>query len=753
MAEVLTSPDDEVLFVDYATPLGMPTLPEAIKDTLTDRAIERMRVFRVAPELHAKAVGGRSRLPISEPHARNTAIRRARAGNWILSTNTDMVFVPKAGRSLTEVVSDLTGDAYCLPRFEIPEWLWESVPRTHPGQMIGLLDEWGERIGLDEVTLGHDWILYDAPGDFQLLRRGLIDELHGFDEDMIHGWHVDSNLWKRVYNKIGEIGTLYPDIAGYHTNHNRTLTRLMAAQPTGNDLGRFVYGVEHAELPAQADTWGFAHEDVHEIRLTAPDPLPLLRAAAARGTGQTGPLITSDTREQMSVLTYDARHILPFALDPVIGEYPRASVGYVGINESTADMLARATADLGCPGRLAVDQEAANADIVVLDLGVDASTGRGPLTRDEAECLLSALRRAISKMRVRDPRPRILLINAISGVWDEWVRAQFNLSYGTFHTRIQPAELRGEGADGAIDDGVRRRLAFVTRDREAVARCIASPEEEVFSLIGEWDYSGLTADWESVDEAGAYAGSTTSRANFRTTGAVSGPTHITVEMATWTTTDGPIAPFRMRVSLDEQVLFDGVPPTVAQIVNLHAVVDLGARSEHELAIKVTMDDGASYNPRMAGGAQPWVRLGAVKCQLGIPPAMPRDTTLPMSPGSTAEACLRGIWTKTNPYGAWSLGPVGTLFLQMADDAQVVALELLGHPARGNGQSVRITAVGDSEVTTEVHGISSTTPEDYLVRLPQPCPDGAVTIVIEPSGPPAQSGEVVELRSVRLVTSA
>ncbi|MEI7794905.1 MAG: hypothetical protein WCI83_09700, partial [Thermoleophilia bacterium] len=334
MAEVLTGTDDEILFVDYHTPHGMPTLPEAIEDTLTDRAIDLMRVLRVTPEMHLAAVGDRSRLPISEPHARNTAIRRAKSGNWILSTNTDMVFVPRGEKSLTDLVAELDGEAYCLPRFEIPEWLWESVPRNDPHRMIELLHDWGERIGLDEVTLGHDWILYDAPGDFQLVRRELMEEVHGFDEEMIHGWHVDSNLWKRIYNRTGHIGTLYPDIAGYHTNHNRTLTRLMEAQSTGNDLGHFVYEVEHSSLSAQADTWGFQGVDVTEVPLRRANPMPLLKASAVRSAGQAGPLITSDTREQISVLNYDARHILPFALDPVIGEFPRPSMGYVGINDS-----------------------------------------------------------------------------------------------------------------------------------------------------------------------------------------------------------------------------------------------------------------------------------------------------------------------------------------------------------------------------------------------------------------------------------
>jgi len=773
MAEVLTGTDDEILFVDYHTPHGMPTLPEAIEDTLTDRAIALMRVLKVTPEMHMAAVGDRSRLPISEPHARNTAIRHAHPGNWILSTNTDMVFVPRGEKSLTDLVAELDGEAYCLPRFEIPEWLWESVPRNDPHRMIELLHDWGERIGLDEVTLGHDWILYDAPGDFQLVRRELMEEVHGFDEQMIHGWHVDSNLWKRIYNRTGHIGTLYPDIAGYHTNHNRTLTRLMEAQSTGNDLGHFVYEVEHSSLPAQADTWGFQGVDVTEVPLRRANPMPLLEASAVRSAGQAGPLITSDTREQISVLNYDARHILPFALDPVIGEFPRPSMGYVGINDSTAQMLAAAASELDCPGGLALgDAAARDADVVILDLGVDASTGRRALTRDEAhtarapahatsdphhggdgqQALLPALKRAIDILRARDPQPRILLINAISGIWEAWVRPQFTLSYGTFHTRIQPAELKTDLPDEPIDAWMERRLVFITRDPEELAVAISDGDGEVVDLAEGADYFGLDEAWESVDEAGAYVGSGTAYLRFRSATSMTGPVRVTVQMAIWTTSTRATTPVSLCISLDGRILFDGVPPTVAQIVNLHANTDLDGRHDHDLAVTVTMDDGSVYSPRMSGGTQPWVRLGAVSLHPAKASTLVPGEDHRMSPGSAAEMCLDGIWTKTNPYGAWNLGPSGAMRVAVPAACNAVALELLGHPGRGDAQGVRVTAKGLAEITVDIEDLSATEPRDYSIPLPASAPGGAVTLEFEAIGIPAPSGEVVEVRGLSAVSA-
>ena len=754
MAEVLTDPDDEILFVDYASPFGMPSLPEAIEDTLTDRVLERLRVFRVSPELHAAAVGDRSRLPISEPHARNTAIRRAAPGNWILSTNTDMIFVPRAGRSLSELVTDLEGDAYCLPRFEIPEWLWESVPRTAPGEMIRLLDEWGEGIGLNEVTLGHDWILYDAPGDFQLLRRPLIEEIQAFDEEMIHGWHVDSNLWRRVHNRIGDIGTLYPDIAGYHTNHNRTLTRLMNAQPTGNDLGRFVYGVRHSDLPAQADTWGFAGEDIPEIRLTRLDPWSRLRAAAARGGGQAGPLITSDTREQMSVLGYDARHVLPFALDPVIGQWPRPSVGYVGLNESTREMLGRACTELGCPGPLLDDDDAAcNADVVVIDLGLDASagpSGADHLDHPTIEGFVLRLEQTVRLLRERSPEPKILIINGISGVWEKWAHRTFNLSYGTFHTRVQPAELRADGPEDASARDALLTLVFLGRIPDPPLVTPGVAPGYVLNPVQREGIGGLGTGWESIDEDGVLvSGDETARVHFRTSTDSGESTHAVLELTSWTgTEDTHPTNIHATATLDGEVLLDENMRQVERQLSFHTEARLGARHDHTLDFEIRPESGSSYRPRISGGSDPWFRFETlVLAEPGDPTQEDViDGVLATAARTPGERLLEGWWARSDADGVWSMTEGGVLRLPAALAHGEVGLELLGHPDRA-GQAVDITATGACSVTTRIDDVPIDRPRLCFVDLPNPDTDGCARLSIQAVDAPADQGELVQVRAV------
>ena len=108
MAHLLTAETDEVIFVDYNTPDDLPTFPEAIQDTLTEQAKRHLRILRVRPSMHAR-YADRTHLQALEPIARNVAVRRSNPANrWILSTNTDMIFVPRRGRSLTTIASQAT---------------------------------------------------------------------------------------------------------------------------------------------------------------------------------------------------------------------------------------------------------------------------------------------------------------------------------------------------------------------------------------------------------------------------------------------------------------------------------------------------------------------------------------------------------------------------------------------------------------------------------------------------------------------
>ena len=103
-----------------------------------------MRVLRVRPEQHVH-LKSRTHLVALESQSRNLALRRSNPRNrWILYTNTDMLLVSRTeGESLSDILGGVPDGFYQIPRFEIPEMLWEAAfdrripPAISPSCAIG----------------------------------------------------------------------------------------------------------------------------------------------------------------------------------------------------------------------------------------------------------------------------------------------------------------------------------------------------------------------------------------------------------------------------------------------------------------------------------------------------------------------------------------------------------------------------------------------------------------------------------------
>ncbi len=358
MAEVLDDPDDELIFVDYNTPNDLPTFPEAIADTLTERCRRLLRILRIRPDVH-EAFRGRTHLVALESVSRNTAIRRANPANrWILSTNTDMVFVPRDGMpSLSGMVAGLPDGFYGLPRFDVPQALWESVDRSAPKAIIERFRLWGRRFHLNEVVHGNSLIRFDGPGDFQLMTRDDIAAIHGFHEGMVRGWHVDSNLCKRMTLLRGEIRSAENWMLGYHCDHSRQATLANQSTKIENDPDLYVFNVETPYIPEQADSWGLPDTPVEEIRLTGAH---VARCAAA--LEQALVPMTSDRYEadylpeRYNDLSYPPEHALPYIADHLTTLPLDADLGYFGGCVRTFTLFRRCCAALGFTGRILIDE-------------------------------------------------------------------------------------------------------------------------------------------------------------------------------------------------------------------------------------------------------------------------------------------------------------------------------------------------------------------------------------------------------------
>lgn len=371
LAEVMSDPDDEILFVDYNTPDDHPTFPEAIHDTLTDKAKKVLRILRIRPEQHAP-LKSKTHLVALECQSRNVALRRSNPNNrWVLYTNTDMLLVPRVeSESLSGILGGVPDGFYQIPRFELPEMLWEAAfDRRDPAGNLAKLRDWSMRYHLNQVVHNFMPMKYDALGDFQAALREDMFAIHGFDESMMLGWHCDSNLAARLALYRGRVDTLIDKVFGYHCDH----TRVAAANNKGrqtrmNDQARYIWDVSSPYVPEQAKTWGWPDVDIEEIRLDRETSYQRFTAGldAALKPAEVPYTPTSLEWQLYDDLTYDIPHTLPFVCDQML-TYPRStSVMLVATRADFVERFVTAWRAMGFTGAVLIPDECGGLPVELL---------------------------------------------------------------------------------------------------------------------------------------------------------------------------------------------------------------------------------------------------------------------------------------------------------------------------------------------------------------------------------------------------
>lgn len=469
LAELLDAPDDEILFVDYNTPDDLPTFIEAVRDTLTPRARACIRVLRVRPEAHER-FRAHTHLHVLEGIARNVAVRRSNPANrWILSTNSDVIVVPRdAGRSLSALAAGLEDGHYHVPRFELPQTAWEAFDRTDPAGMIARAGELGRRLHLDETVRTFAAHGVDSPGDFQLIRRADLFALHGFDEEMLLGWHLDSNIAHRLALVHGPARLLDGELALYHCDHTRQATPTHGAGHLENDWTRFVDAVTDPALPAQAEGWGLADVEVEEIRVDR-DPAAAYFATLERilPAANERPYEYVNLPETFNDLRYAPEHVVPYLLDLLTALPRHWSVAWYGCRPRTAALFREAWAALGFTGAIlaeegsvmagpegpvtvaARDAVLARADAFVFEFGLASSDTAGNADghdwRDADLEALTAVRTAFEALAEQEraaladgaaPR-RVILVNAVHNLFETLVTKTLTTVHTPFTTRVR----------------------------------------------------------------------------------------------------------------------------------------------------------------------------------------------------------------------------------------------------------------------------------------------------------------------------
>ena len=224
---------------------------------------------------------------------------------------------------------------YGLPRFELPEWLWERLPRSDPGHVLAELGRLGPLLHLDEPTLSNEWIRFDAPGDFQLCLR----------ED----FYADRRLRRSDAARLARRLQLQPAHvrpSGLH-RQPRPTCRGLPLQPQSHPdrlprLGarerstRFYRLSSTPSSPAQRDMWGLP---TPSSKRSAP------QSSAAFSSRRSWPRLpdpgaaqgASAMRRGGHRAHYDSRHVLPFVADSIAvsaagndGRLPRGEPGARG---------------------------------------------------------------------------------------------------------------------------------------------------------------------------------------------------------------------------------------------------------------------------------------------------------------------------------------------------------------------------------------------------------------------------------------
>lgn len=462
ISQVLTNDEDELLFVDYNTPDDYPTFPEAIQDTLTDLAKKRLRILRVRPWMHER-FRGRSHLLALEPVARNVAVRRSNAANrWILSTNTDMIFVPHQGQSLSTYLGDLPRGLYHLPRFEIPETFWELFPRQQPEYTIDAIREWACIAHLNEIVEAADFVRFDGPGDFQLMERADLFTIQGFHEGMLLGWHVDSNIAKRFHLLYGQTNDLLDRLYGYHCDHTRQVTPAHRANGAANDSTAYVDDVTSPYVHEQSESWGLAGVDVEEVRLNhGRDRAYMTGIREVLRKPQSSPTRVGYVTSTYDKLSYTAAHVLPFLADIFVNASPRTSIGWVGSSPELFKMFSAVLRKIDAQSRLVVfepspdgdghglsgdhvrslDELDAAVDAVIFDYNAAAAVGKPSQERAVLEGIQAAFFEMVELERRRLDRQelprRFVVVNAIHNSFESITNQLLHTARTPFSSRIR----------------------------------------------------------------------------------------------------------------------------------------------------------------------------------------------------------------------------------------------------------------------------------------------------------------------------
>jgi hypothetical protein len=343
MAETLTMENDEIIFVDWNTSDAIPTLIEDISDTLTSKCLSLLKVIRVSEKNHTQLAPPGLKRPTIEPYARNIAIRHANSKNhWLLSTNTDMIFVTQENLSLSETLQSLPDGYYQSYRFELPEFIWSTYNRFEPKDCIEISKKWlhetflAKRINLDINGIK----AADAPGDFQLAPLKNWKEIKGFPESLVFGWGVDGAVIKDLTQSSGS-AVYIPEskLVSLHCNHLRALTHFHNPSLPSNP--------EFVQPQKNNDRWGAIDEKLGIIDPKEKTIRANLFFNLVSSNYKVDKALEIDLSVVHETISYPLFPTLHFIFDYLDLNFKNKTLVYLGFSAAMIDALTLVTNEFG----------------------------------------------------------------------------------------------------------------------------------------------------------------------------------------------------------------------------------------------------------------------------------------------------------------------------------------------------------------------------------------------------------------------
>ena len=200
-------PEDEILFVDFASPNG--DLPSQLALSPETRSL--LRVIKVNTDRIQQEElrwGDKAQVSLLEPQARNIGIRAAKHP-WVLSTNSDIVPL-----TIYPFLNFLDPKQWYLSQpFLAEEAVWEVC-----GEKVPLLASQVRSLTQNNQDPN---IPHGKVGDFQLATRRQWEAIRGFEEKMGFLWgHSDSNVCIKLARLYGPPQVISPLLPIIHLNHN-----------------------------------------------------------------------------------------------------------------------------------------------------------------------------------------------------------------------------------------------------------------------------------------------------------------------------------------------------------------------------------------------------------------------------------------------------------------------------------------------------------------------------------------------------